>query len=72
MVMGVLRSVMSLGLLSGGRSYEIKGKTNSAARFTVRNELFSIGKKLTLLENGKDLYTVSRFSSLRAILIWYR
>jgi len=46
------------GLLSGGRSYEIKGKTNTAKRFSIRNELFSVGKKLILLEDGKERYTV--------------
>ena len=36
-------------------------KTNAPTKFSVRNELFSIGKKLMLLEDGKDLYTVSEF-----------
>lgn len=50
------------GLLSGGRSYEIKSKTNSRSEFTIRNELFSIGKKLILLQDGKERYIVNRFN----------
>jgi len=46
------------GLLSGGRSYDIKSKTNSPTHFTVRNQLLSVGKKLVLLEDGKERYTV--------------
>jgi len=46
------------GLLSGGRSYSITSKTNAASRFSIKNELFSIGKKLVLLEDGKERYTV--------------
>jgi uncharacterized protein YxjI len=46
------------GLLSGGRTYEIKGKTNAPLQFSTRNELLSVGKKLTLLEGGKERYTV--------------
>lgn len=42
------------GLLSGGRTYEITGKTNAATKFTIRNELFNIGKKLFLLEDGEE------------------
>jgi uncharacterized protein YxjI len=46
------------GLLSGGRSYEIKSKTNAPTKFTIRNELFKVGKKLILLEDGRERYTV--------------
>jgi len=46
------------GILSGGRIYEIIGKTNAISRFSIRNELFSIGKKLFLLENGEERYIV--------------
>ena len=53
----------SLGLLTGGRSYEIKSKTNAPEKFTIRNELFNVGKKLILLENNQERYTVSSISS---------
>jgi len=46
------------GLLSGGRSYEIKSKTNAATHFSIKNELLSVGKKLILLEDGKERYIV--------------
>ena len=57
------RSWLTSGLLSGGRSYEIKSKTNAASRFTIRNELFSIGKKLYLLEDGKERFAVRHHRS---------
>jgi len=46
------------GFLSGGRSYEIISKTNAPERFSIRNELFHVGKKLFLLENGKEHFIV--------------
>jgi hypothetical protein len=49
-----------LGFLSGGRNYEITGKTNAIARFTIRNELFNIGKKLFLLQDGEERYIVNK------------
>ena len=31
---------------------------DNANRFSIQNELFSIGKKLVLLENGQPLYEI--------------
>jgi len=45
-------------LLSGGRHYDIKSETNGEAKFSTRNELFHVGKKLFLLKDGKELYIV--------------
>jgi len=46
------------GLLSGGRSYAITSKVKDSPTYSIKNELLSIGKKLLLLENGKELYVV--------------
>jgi len=45
-------------LLNNGRSYTITevGKFDNSSYFTIQNDLFSIGKKLVLLENGRPLY----------------
>ncbi|CAF0975558.1 unnamed protein product [Adineta steineri] len=45
-------------IFTGGRSYDIKSKTTNI-RFSIENELLRIGKKLTLLENGKPRYIVT-------------
>jgi len=55
---GIAEYEIKQGLLSGGRSYEIISKTNAPERFSIRNELFHVGKKLILLENGKELFIV--------------
>jgi len=57
------------GLLSGGRSYDIKSQINAPSTFSIKNELFSIGKKLILLENGKELYVV-KHSILELMSTW--
>ncbi len=35
---------------------------NAPTHFTIRNELLSVGKKLVLLEDGKEIYTVCKFN----------
>jgi len=54
----VAEYIIKQGLLSGGRSYEIKSKENAESRFTIRNELFHVGKQLFLSQDGKELYIV--------------
>ncbi|UJR35816.1 hypothetical protein I4U23_028563 [Adineta vaga] len=44
--------------ISVGRTYDVESKTNAPTKFSVRNELFSVGKKLYLLEDGKERYSV--------------
>jgi len=46
------------GFLSAGHSYTITSKTNAPTKFTIQNELFNLGKKLILLEDNKERYTV--------------
>jgi hypothetical protein len=53
-----------LGFLSGGHSYDVESKTNAKSKYTIRNELFHVGKKLTLLEDGKEIFIVCRLNYL--------
>jgi len=57
------------GHLSGGRSYEIKSKTNAPTKFSVKNELLSVGKKLILLEDNKERYIV-KHDVLKLLSTW--
>ena len=58
--------IIFLGLFSGGRNYEIISKINAKSNFTIRNELFNLGKKLFFLEDGEQRYIVNRkFLSFR-------
>jgi len=56
-------------LLGGGRHYDIKNETNGEAKFSTRNELFRVGKKLFLLKNGKELY-VAKHDIFNSMSTW--
>ena len=51
-------TVSILGLISAARTYNVEGVTNAPNKYTVRDELLSVGKKLYLLEDGKERYSV--------------
>ncbi|CAF1671227.1 unnamed protein product, partial [Adineta ricciae] len=44
--------------ISAARTYDVESKTNAPNKYTVRDELLSVGKKLYLLEDGKERYSV--------------
>ncbi|CAF1644877.1 unnamed protein product [Adineta ricciae] len=44
--------------ISAARTYDVESKTNAPIKYTVRDELLSVGKKLYLLEDGKERYSV--------------
>ena len=56
-----LRSFFLIGILTGGRSYIITSKTNTLSKFSIRNELFNIGKKLFFLQDGEERFIVRSF-----------
>ena len=53
-----------LGFISAARTYDVESKTNAPNKYTVRDELLSVGKKLFLLEDGKERYSVCELYSL--------